>query len=134
MMNPIRDTVRYYLQTAFHQGKSIALDPSSARQRQRWVSDAIPKMTEEINSLCAEVTLADILSKISDEAVESAARMMYNQRPRKSDPVHWETDWEDVDEKWKDGQRRAVKQVLAVAVAVTKKRQTEALSDTARQK
>lgn len=53
---------------------------------------------------------------LPQEAIEAAARAMYEQRPQASDPVHWETPWHEVPEKWKAGQARAAISVLTAAL------------------
>ena len=55
---------------------------------------------------------------IPDEAVEAAAKAMYECRPRATDPAHWETPWEDVPDKWKRGQRAAALAVLEAALGI----------------
>lgn len=50
-----------------------------------------------------------------DVEIEAAAKALYEERPEDTDPVHWETPWEDVPEGWKRGQRRAAKRVLMAA-------------------
>ena len=53
---------------------------------------------------------------LPDKAIEATARAMYEQRPQASDPVHWETPWDEVPEKWKAGQARAAISVLTAAL------------------
>ena len=48
---------------------------------------------------------------VPDEAVEAAAKAMYEQ----TDPAHWETPWEDVPKAWKKGQLAAARAVLEAA-------------------
>ena len=52
----------------------------------------------------------------TDRQVEAAARAMYEMRPKHTDPVRWETPWEDVPEEWKQGQRIAARAVLEAAL------------------
>ena len=53
---------------------------------------------------------------LPQEAIEAAARAMYEQRPQATDPVHWETPWHEVPEKWKAGQARAASNVLTATL------------------
>ena len=46
---------------------------------------------------------------VPDEAVEAAAKAMYEQR-------HWETPWEDVPKAWRRGQYAAARAVLEAAM------------------
>ena len=52
---------------------------------------------------------------ILDEAVEAAAKAMYEQHPHATDPTHWETPWEDVPKAWRRGQLAAARAVLEAA-------------------
>ena len=52
---------------------------------------------------------------ITPQAVEAAAKAMYEQRPHATDPTHWETPWEDVPKTWKKGQEAAARAVLEAA-------------------
>lgn len=52
---------------------------------------------------------------IPDEAVEAAAKAMYETRPRRTDPAHWETPWDEVPSEWKEGQHKAARRVLKAA-------------------
>ena len=46
------------------------------------------------------------------EAITAAAQAMFEERPRDTDPTHWELSWEDVPADWKRGQERAAERVL----------------------
>ena len=52
---------------------------------------------------------------IPPQAVEAAAKAMYEQRPHATDPAHWETPWEDVPKTWRRGQLAAARAVLEAA-------------------
>ena len=52
---------------------------------------------------------------IPPQAVEAAAKAMYEQRPHATDPAHWETPWEDVPKAWRRGQHAAARAVLEAA-------------------
>ena len=52
---------------------------------------------------------------IPPQAVEAAAKAMYEQRPHATDPAHWETPWEDVPKAWRRGQEAAARAVLEAA-------------------
>ena len=52
----------------------------------------------------------------SDQAVETVARAMYNHRPQKTDPEHWNTPWNEVPESWKRKQREAALAILEEAL------------------
>ena len=46
------------------------------------------------------------------EVITAAAQAMFEERPRDTDPTHWELSWEDVPADWKRGQERAAERVL----------------------
>ena len=50
--------------------------------------------------------------KFPPEAITAAAQAMFEERPRDTDPTHWELSWEDVPADWKRGQERAAERVL----------------------
>ena len=50
--------------------------------------------------------------KFSPEVITAAAKAMFEERPRDTDPTHWELSWEDVPDDWKRGQERAAERVL----------------------
>ena len=56
----------------------------------------------------------DIMGKYEfpPEVVTAAAQAMFEERPRDTDPTHWELSWEDVPDDWKRGQERAAERVL----------------------
>ena len=56
----------------------------------------------------------DIMGKYEfpPEVVTAAAQAMFEERPRDTDPTHWELSWEDVPDEWKRGQERAAERVL----------------------
>ena len=56
----------------------------------------------------------DIMGKYEfpPEVVTAAAQAMFEERPRDTDPTHWELSWEDVPADWKRGQERAAERVL----------------------
>ena len=53
---------------------------------------------------------------VPDEAVEAAAKAMYEQRPHATDPAHWETPWDQVPKAWRRGQEAAARAVLEAAL------------------
>ena len=56
----------------------------------------------------------DIMEKYEfpPEVITAAAQAMFEERPRDTDPTHWELSWEDVPADWKRGQERAAERVL----------------------
>ena len=58
--------------------------------------------------------MTDIMGKYEfpPEAITAAAQAMFEERPRDTDPTHWELSWEDVPDDWKRGQERAAERVL----------------------
>ena len=58
--------------------------------------------------------MTDIMGKYEfpPEVVTAAAQAMFEERPRDTDPTHWELSWEDVPDDWKRGQERAAERVL----------------------
>ena len=58
--------------------------------------------------------MTDIMGKYEfpPEAITAAAQAMFEERPRDTDPTHWELSWEDVPDGWKRGQERAAERVL----------------------
>ena len=58
--------------------------------------------------------MTDIMDNyaIPPEAITAAAQAMFEERPRDTDPTHWELSWEDVPDNWKRGQERAAERVL----------------------
>ena len=62
---------------------------------------------------------------ITPQAVEAAAKAMYEQRPHATDPTHWETPWEDVPKAWRRGQLAAARAVLEAATPVIRQQLAE---------
>ena len=58
--------------------------------------------------------MTDIMGnyKFPPEVITAAAQAMFEERPRDTDPTHWELSWEDVPADWKRGQERAAERVL----------------------
>lgn len=58
--------------------------------------------------------MTDIMEKYEfpPEVITAAAQAMFEERPRDTDPTHWELSWEDVPDDWKRGQERAAERVL----------------------
>ena len=58
--------------------------------------------------------MTDVMEKyeLPPEAITAAAQAMFEERPRDTDPTHWELSWEDVPDDWKRGQERAAERVL----------------------
>lgn len=58
--------------------------------------------------------MTDIMEKYEfpPEVITAAAQAMFEERPRDTDPTHWELSWEDVPADWKRGQERAAERVL----------------------
>ena len=58
--------------------------------------------------------MTDIMEKYEfpPEVITAAAQAMFEERPRDTDPTHWELSWEDVPDEWKRGQERAAERVL----------------------
>ena len=58
--------------------------------------------------------MTDIMDKYEfpPEVITAAAQAMFEERPRDTDPTHWELSWEDVPADWKRGQERAAERVL----------------------
>ena len=54
--------------------------------------------------------------KITRRQVDAAARAMYEQRPKHTDPAHWVTPWDALSDAWKEGQRLAAICVLKAAM------------------
>ena len=55
------------------------------------------------------------MTRFSDKAVDAAAKAMFEERPKHTDPAHWEATWDEVPEAWKAGQRAAARRVLQAA-------------------
>ena len=58
--------------------------------------------------------MTDIMDKYEfpPEVITAAAQAMFEERPRDTDPTHWELSWEDIPDEWKRGQERAAERVL----------------------
>ena len=58
--------------------------------------------------------MTDIMEKYEfpPEVITAAAQAMFEERPRDTDPTHWELSWEDIPDEWKRGQERAAERVL----------------------
>ena len=62
---------------------------------------------------------------VPDEAVEAAAKAMYEQRPHATDPAHWETPWDQVPKAWRRGQEAAACAVLEAAMPAIRQQLAE---------